>query len=33
MKLAYRRKCAANMHAENEENESVFALAASVMFE
>ena len=33
MKLAYRRKCTANMHAVNEENESIFVSAASTMLE
>ena len=33
MKLAYRRKCTANMHAVNEENGSIFVSAASVMLE
>ena len=33
MKLAYRRKCIANMHAVNAENGSIFVSAASVMLE
>ena len=33
MKPESRRKCTANMHAVNEENVSIFALAASVMLE
>ena len=33
MKLAYRRKCIANMCAVNAENGSIFVSAASVMLE
>ena len=33
MKPAFRRKCSANMHTVNEENESTSASAASAMLE